>query len=106
MTLSRRLRSQKPEEIVFLLRYGRLVLAEDEFRRALRSRLQNYVRWHVLQVARVSRLRDPQFFEFHNAKLEQFRAEGGGDRDVAAAVAAVRALLLRGAPARRLRAWN
>jgi len=106
MTLSRRLRSQKPEEIVFLLRYGRLVLAEDEFRRALRSRLQNYVRWHVLQVARVSRLRDPQFFEFHSAKLEQFRAEGGGDRDVAAAVAAVRALLLRGAPARRLRAWN
>ena len=51
--------SYEAEEIVFLLRYGGSVLDDAAFRTRLRALAQSYVYYHVRQVARVSRLRDP-----------------------------------------------
>jgi glycosyltransferase involved in cell wall biosynthesis len=88
--------SDEAEDIVFLLRYGRLVLDDTAYRRRLRALLKRYVWWHVRQTARISRLRDPEFFEFHSLKRRQILAEANSDREVAAAMSAVGALLLRG----------
>lgn len=91
-----------PESIVFLLRYGKRVvgsepvLSDAEYRARLRSLLRSYVRWHVRQLPRPSRLRDPGFFEFHSSKRRQILAEADGDREVAAAMSVVGTLLLRG----------
>jgi glycosyltransferase involved in cell wall biosynthesis len=99
---SENMNSHGAEDIVFLLRYGRLVLDGEpvlddaEYRARLRARLKSYVWWHVRQFPRVSRLRDPVFFEFHSAKRRQILAEANGDLEVGAAMRVIRALLLRG----------
>ena len=93
---SRSMYSDAAEDVIFLLRYGPLVLTEREYRLRLRERLWNYTAWHVRQVARVSRLRDPSFFELHAAKRLQILAEAHGEPEVAAAMGVVGTLLLRG----------
>lgn len=100
-TWSDRMRSRRPEEIVFVLRYGRLVLDDAEYRACLRSRLKNYVWWHIKQLARSSRMREPEFFAFHGAKRRQILAEAKGDPEVRAAMTVVAGLLLRGSLARQ-----
>jgi glycosyltransferase involved in cell wall biosynthesis len=95
--LSERMNSAEAEDIVFLLRYGRLVLDDATYRRRLRVLLRRYVWWHVRQTPRISRLRDPEFFKFQHSKRRQILAESKGDREVAAAMNAVGCLLLRGA---------
>ncbi len=97
ITWSFDMNSQDPEMIVFHLRYGRLVLDDREYRLRLRRLLATYVWWHVRQFPRISRLRDPEFFELHSAKRQQILAESRGDRDVALAMSIVGALLARGA---------
>lgn len=103
---SEQMNSHDAENIVFLLRYGRAVadgtpvLTEGEYRARLRHRLRNFVWWHARQVGRFSRLRDPEFFELHQLKRQQILAEANGDREVGVAMAAVGALLKRGALAR------
>jgi glycosyltransferase involved in cell wall biosynthesis len=94
---SSKMRSHRPEDIVFLLRYGRLVLGHAEYRARLRALLTRYVGWHVRQLPRVARLRDPEFFEFHGSKRSQILAEAQGDFEVDVAMGVVGALLLRGA---------
>jgi glycosyltransferase involved in cell wall biosynthesis len=88
--------SHDPEDIVFLLRYGRLVLDDAAYRRRLRSLLWRYVWWHVRQTPRISRLRYREFFEFHGLKRRQILAHANGDPEVRAAMSMVGALLLRG----------
>lgn len=101
-TWSEQMNFRVPESIVFLLRYGKRVvggqpvLTSDEYRARLRKLLRSYVRWHVRQLPRPSRLRDPEFFEFHSSKRRQILAEAEGEREVAAAMAIVGALLARG----------
>lgn len=94
LSWSKRVGTAKPEEIVFLLRYGRDGLDEVEYRSNLRARLRDYVWWHVKQLRRLSRLREPDFVQFHWAKREQILAEANGDPEVRAAMTAVGALLL------------
>jgi glycosyltransferase involved in cell wall biosynthesis len=101
ITHSYDLNSHDAEIIILLLRYGPAVLSEREFRDRLRQVLGTYVWWHVRQVPRLSRIRDASFFEFHSEKRRQIIAEADGDRDVAAAMAAVGAMLARGWPHRR-----
>ena len=96
-TWSEWMNSLGAEEIVFLLRYGRLVLNEDEYRARLRTYLKRYVWWHVRQFPRVSRLRDPNFFEFQRSRQKLILAESRNDAEVRAAMAFVATLLLRGA---------
>lgn len=98
---SDKLNSHGPENIVFLLRYGPLVLDESEYRARLRARLRSYMWWHVRQFPRVSRLRDPEFFELHCVKRDQILAEADGDPEVVIAMRFVGTLLLR-RPAGRL----
>lgn len=93
---SDRMSSDEAEEIVFLLRYGREVLDDREYRSRLRALLRNYVWFHVLQLPRLARLRDPEFFEFHGSTRRLILAEANGDPEVGAAMGAVGALLLRG----------
>jgi glycosyltransferase involved in cell wall biosynthesis len=98
---SENMNSQGAEDIVFLLRYGRCiangeqVLDDTEYRKRLRARLKAYVWWHVRQSPRLSRLRDPEFFELHRLKRSQILAEANGDPEVVAAMSAVGALLFR-----------
>ena len=93
--------SHGPESIIFLLRYGRLALDDGEYRARLRQRLRSYVRWHIRQFPRVSRLRNPEFFELHNAKRRQILDEANGDPSVMSAMNVVGKLLLREAIVRR-----
>lgn len=94
--LSRELNSHAAEDIVFLLRYGRLVLEPEAYRERLRDRLRTYVSWHVRQLRHFSWLRSDEFFQFHREKREQILAASNGDREVTAAMAAVGVLLGRG----------
>lgn len=96
ITRSYNLNSHDPERVVFLLRYGKLVLDDREYRATLRSMLRDYVWWHVRQFPRISRMRDREFFEFHSDKRRQLIEEANGDRDVKAAMAVIGAMLARG----------
>jgi glycosyltransferase involved in cell wall biosynthesis len=87
--------SHGPESIVFLLRYGPLALDEAEYEARLRTLLRRYVWWHFRQFPRISRLRDPEFFELHRLKRRQILDEAKGDPAVARAMAVVGALLSR-----------
>ena len=95
--------SHAPEDIVFLLRYGRLVLDDAEYRARLRTRLKSYVWWHIRQVPRASRLRNPEFFEFHGSRRSLILSEANGDPEVEAAMGAVGTLLARTSLMRRPR---
>jgi glycosyltransferase involved in cell wall biosynthesis len=103
ITWSHRMNSVEAEDIVFLLRYGPSVLEAEEYRRRLRLLLKSYAAWHVRQAAHVSRLRDPEFFEFQDTKRRQILAEANGEPEVVAAMGVVGALLLRGAKRGRRR---
>lgn len=100
---SSRMNTHVPEHIVFLLRYGRDVLTEDEFRARLRSELRSYVWWHIRQGPRISRLLDPEFFALHRLEREHMLEAGGDLPEVRAAMAFVAGLLVRGklSPKRR-----
>ena len=104
---SEKMASQDSEDIVFLLRYGtRLVggtpvLSQTEYRARLRERLKNYVWWHIKQFPRISRVRDPEFFEYHRRKRSQILAEANRDPEVTAAMVVVEALLSRERLSRR-----
>lgn len=84
-----------PEFIWFHLRYGREALEPEEYRRALRAKLKRYVRWHVRQFPRPSRLRTPEFFATHRHATEMILDECGDDVEVRAAMHLVRTLLAR-----------
>jgi glycosyltransferase involved in cell wall biosynthesis len=100
ITWSYKMNSQDPEYLIFLLRYGPLVLSDAEYRGRLRELLKSYVLWHGRQLPRLSRLRDSSFFELHAEKRRQILAEANGDREVDLAMAAVGAMLLRGSKSR------
>jgi glycosyltransferase involved in cell wall biosynthesis len=97
ISFSYNMNSHEAEDIVFLLRYGRLVLDEGAYRARLRTLLKRYLWWHVRQTPRISRLRDPEFFRFQESKRRQIIAEADGDAEVAAAMRALGVLLRRGA---------
>jgi glycosyltransferase involved in cell wall biosynthesis len=98
---SDKMNSYGPEEIVFVLRYGRLVLDTSEYRARLRECLRRYVWWHVRQFPRISRLRDPEFFALHCSRRSLILDEANGDAEVVAAMRIVGALLARS----EFRAW-
>jgi glycosyltransferase involved in cell wall biosynthesis len=85
-----------PENIRFLRRYGPATLDPAVYRRQLRKELKRYVRFHVRQSAKPSRLADRRFFDVHRDEVAAIRAEGGRDAEVEAALLVVRMLLLRG----------
>ena len=93
---SRKMNSSSPENILFLLRYGRAVLNDTEYRAHLRANLKSYVSWHLRQFPRVSRLRDSEFFELHGLERNLILAEADGDPEVRAAMGVVGTLLFRG----------
>jgi glycosyltransferase involved in cell wall biosynthesis len=93
---SSRMGSQRAEEIVFLLRYGKGVLDDAEYRARLRRQLQRYIWWHIRQVARVSRLRDREFFDLHDVERRLILDAADGDPEVRAAIRIVSGLLARG----------
>jgi glycosyltransferase involved in cell wall biosynthesis len=95
-TWSQTMNSSSPENILLLLRYGPAVLEDREYRARLRARLKSYIRWHIRQVPRISRLRDSRFFELHNSERALILAEANGDPDVQVAMGIVEAMLLRG----------
>lgn len=93
-----RMNTYTPENIRFLLRFGRAVLLPDEYRRQLRHDLWEYIRFHFRQMPKPSRLADPRFFELHESEIQAILAEGGNaDREVRASVAIIRLMLARGA---------
>jgi glycosyltransferase involved in cell wall biosynthesis len=102
ITRSVDMNSAAAEDIVFLLRYGRMIfdgrplLDDDEFRKRLRTCLYTYVWWHLRDLRTMSRFRDAVYFTFHEAKRSHIFAEARGDVDVDAATTIVGALLARG----------
>lgn len=90
-----------PENIRLLRRYGPQTLELDTYRHQLRKELRRYIRFHVRQCARLSRLSDKRFFGVHLAAIDRIREEGGVDPEVEAAMLFVRTLLLRGGRAGR-----
>jgi glycosyltransferase involved in cell wall biosynthesis len=95
-TWSSRMNTHVPEHIVFLLRYGRDALTAAEFQTRLRSELRSYVRWHVRQFPRISRLLDREFFALHRLEREHILEAGGDLPNVRNAMALVAAMLVRG----------
>src|SRR5262249_7149646 len=59
-----------PENVRFLLRYGRDALNENEYRLQLRIELKKYVGYHARQFLKPSRLTDGRFFAVHTAEIE------------------------------------
>jgi glycosyltransferase involved in cell wall biosynthesis len=98
---SDRMNTHGAESITFLLRYGPGALGEAEYQARLRGLLGSYVWWHIRQFPRLSRLRDPEFFELHSVKRAQILAEANGDPLVARAMTTVGLLLSREALAGR-----
>jgi glycosyltransferase involved in cell wall biosynthesis len=101
MTWSSRMSTFLPENIRLLRRYGPGVLEPDVYRLQLRKELRRYVRFHTRQCARVSRLRDKQFFGVHRTHVVRILEEGGRDPDVQVAMTLVKAMLMRGGRAAR-----
>jgi glycosyltransferase involved in cell wall biosynthesis len=90
-----RLSAFNTEFIRLLLRYGPDMLPREEYRRRLRSRLSEYLRWHLKQGIRPSRRRDGAFAAYHRRQLQLIVAESGHDRDVRATARIVSPLLGR-----------
>jgi glycosyltransferase involved in cell wall biosynthesis len=86
-----------PENIRFLLRYGREALEPSLYRRQLRRELGKYISFHARQFPKPSRLSDGRFFALHESEIEAILDEAGRDREVRAAMLVVRTMLLRGA---------
>ena len=84
-----------PEAVRFMLRYGRLVLDDETYRRRLRLELRRYVSFHARQLAKRSRWSDREFFSFHDHEIDQILHQGGDDTDVKVAMILVKALLAR-----------
>ena len=97
LTWASNMNTHGPENIRFLLRYGRLALSTEEYRRQMRVALRYFIRFHIRQTPKWSRLTDARFFDVHHAEIDAILAEGGAhDREVRAAMAFVRLLLARG----------
>ena len=98
MEWAARMNTYGPENIRFLLRYGKEVLSPDEYRQRMHAVLRHYIRFHVRQVPKPSRLADAQFFELHRSQIAAILAEGGiDDPEIRATLAFIRLLLTRGA---------
>jgi glycosyltransferase involved in cell wall biosynthesis len=90
------------EHLLFIARYGRQVMGEEQYRRALLRQIRIALRWQLKQVPNLRRLRSPEFFEYQAALLDQLdRANAGTSRLLASYVEAVRLLHLRGRLAKR-----
>ena len=108
MRWSARMNTYGPANIRFLLRYGAGTLPPDEYRRRMRDVLRQYIRFHVRQLPKPSRLADSRFFDLHQTEIAAIMAEGGAaDREIRVALTVIRVLLARGAwhpePARLIR---
>ncbi len=99
---SERIVTGMAEDVLFLVRYGPLVLDDGEYRKVIRRELMRLVRFHMTQTARLSRMREPEFFTFHSDVVSAIRREADGDRDVERALSLVDLLLRRGVVAERL----
>jgi hypothetical protein len=95
-SFSMRVGTYTPENIRFLLLYGPSALTSAEYRKQLGIELKGYVAWHARQVAKPSRIRDVDFYEFHLDAADSIIRESGGDTSVRASMVLVKALLLRG----------
>jgi glycosyltransferase involved in cell wall biosynthesis len=93
---SRNANSSGAEMIWLLMRYGPLVLSDEEYRRVLRRRLRAYVWWHVRQLPRPSRLRQAEFFGLHRTGIARILEEAGDDAEVRLAMRTVETMLRRG----------
>jgi glycosyltransferase involved in cell wall biosynthesis len=91
------------EQLIFLVRYGRSVLDDARYRTTLRRFLGSYVRYHLKQAVRPSRLVDEEFLSFHLDAAATLLREGAGDAEFVRSVRFVRTLLRRGALARLVR---
>lgn len=89
---SDRLSTSAPENIRFVLLYGKSVFEPAEYRSRLRLELRTYVRFHVRQLVRPI---DAEFLATHRAEIAMILSESEGDREVRAAMSFVTALLSR-----------
>ena len=90
------------EHLLLTARYGRQVMGEEQYRRALFRQIRIALRWQLKQVPNPRRLRSAEFFEYHaNLLRELERANGGRSRSLTGYVEVVRFLLRRGSLARR-----
>jgi glycosyltransferase involved in cell wall biosynthesis len=94
-SVSDRVGTYAPENILFLLRYGPSVLGAVEYERQLGTELRQYVTWHARQVVKPSRARDVDFYEFHLAAADNIVRESGRDASVRTPMALVKAMLSR-----------
>ena len=86
------------EDIVFLLRYGRLVLDDAAYRRRLRALLKRYVWWHVRQTpAYLAATRSRVLCSSKARSDVKSSPRRKATVEVGAAMSAVGLLLLRGA---------
>jgi glycosyltransferase involved in cell wall biosynthesis len=90
------------EQLIFVVRYGRVALAPDRYRRTLRHWLSVYLRYHAKQAIRPSRLVDEEFLAYHRHAADVLLREGEGDPELERTVRLVRALLARRALGRLL----
>jgi glycosyltransferase involved in cell wall biosynthesis len=90
-----RIRTQIAENVLFVIRYGRAAFDPATYRSTLRGHLRTYVFSQVKNTARLSRLVDREFFDFHRHAIEVLRREGGHDREVVWATRIIRLLLAR-----------
>ena len=88
-----KIKSNWPEGIRMLLRYGPDVLSLEEFRARLRYELGVYLWFHAKQRVKPSRWRDKEFRRFHSRISRVLEVESKGNREVEFAMRAVRGLL-------------
>jgi glycosyltransferase involved in cell wall biosynthesis len=84
------------EHLLFIARYGPSVLDGARYRSALRRQIRMATFWHLKQSIRPSRLRESEFFEYHERLVGYLReANVDHDRELQAYTRLVGALLAR-----------
>ena len=92
-SFSHRANTYLPHDGRMLVRYGRQLLGEERWRRAMRDWLTSYLWYLGKQRVKPSRRKDRRFHEFHRREVDLIEAELGQDRSFGAALRACRLLL-------------
>lgn len=90
-----RIRTQIAENVMFTIRYGPAAFDPATYRSTLREHLRAYVVSQVKNTARLSRLVDREFFDYHRHAIDVLRREGAHEREVVWATRIIRFLLAR-----------
>jgi glycosyltransferase involved in cell wall biosynthesis len=97
-TRSCRINTYLPSDGRVLLRYGRLTLAEPDYRRLVRRFLRQYAWFLVKQTLRPWRYADSDYQQFHLHEIDCMVADAAQDRETCLLLNGLRHLLLGAAP--------